>query len=168
MAIVRSGRKKALAKTLNRMVRNAQAKVQERTNSALHLASTTQKVWNKQCKQDRCRLRAQVSSAGRGGILRDDEQALLKPFKKKTEEAQTMPASGEGVRALSEGAELAWGRLRELRSATLEAAGVRDYVDSCWGRGRRGMRRWICTDWSSRGAEGRGGRGRRRVADWGR
>lgn len=33
MAIVRSGRKKALAKTLNRMVRSAQAKVQQRTNS---------------------------------------------------------------------------------------------------------------------------------------
>ncbi|KAK3176037.1 hypothetical protein OEA41_007359 [Lepraria neglecta] len=109
MAIVHSGRKKTLAKTLIRMVRSAQAKHQERTNSAQHLAPTAQKVWKKQCKQDRRWLRAQVSSAGRGGILRDDEQALLKLFKKKTEEAQAMPAIGEGVRALSEGAELAWG-----------------------------------------------------------
>ena len=70
---------------------------------ALHLAPTAQKVWKKQCKQDRRWLHAQVSSAGRGGILRDDEQALLKLFKKKTEEAQAMLAIGEGVRALSEG-----------------------------------------------------------------
>ena len=68
-----------------------------------------------------------------------------------------MPAIGEGVRALSEGAELAWGRLREERSAALEAARVRDYVGDWWGGGekpgvegqeRRGRWRW--RGWSSR------------------
>ena len=81
-----------------------------------------------------------------------------------------MPAIGEGVRALSEGAELAWGRLREERSAALEAAGVRDYVADWWGAGQKpgvegqeGRGRWIWRGWSSRvGREGRRGAG------WGR